>query len=565
MRPCNSTAVVGGLVLGGLAIWWATARMTDGIDARNGLPRAASALPYEPLTSVAGVARGPSFRRRPRPTTVRDMAQLTRMSPSDYTWLQMDRPTNLMHVRCLLWYKGDLDLDDIKRVHMERMVDTYQVFKQRAILLDGNWHWQSVNDFDIARHIYEVELPGAGDRQAMLDYVAGTMPDQFDFAHSPWKLEVFRGVTGLADEPVTVVYQRFHHSMMDGIRMVQLLVHLHDFDAAHEAILPGSVGRTAKESGTLAKGLHTLRRGADEAADIARHVARGTAQLPSSVAKRLQDVDLARDDLSTLEHPSRLINAVQRFGSIDNKLLNTAGELARLVAAPHENRRAAWSSPPVVAKRVCFVDDMDLAAIRTFGQRHNATFNDVILAIVSKALTRYLQERRTPLKEVHWMLPVSLSPMDPDLPKVLGNNFALVFLPMPLGIKNWDKLLAAVKERSGRLKNSEEPAVAYELQRAMARAPKRLSVGLTNYFASKTVGVFTNVPGPTHPMYFAGAEAVGWIGFVPTSGDEPMGLAVFSYNGKVFLGVTTDGQAIPDPERISELIKLYYDELVESL
>ncbi len=493
------------------------------------------------------------------------MAQLIPMSPSDYTWLQMDRPTNLMQVRCVLWYTGDLDLAEIKRVHMERMVDRYSVFKQRAVSKDGRWYWQPVDDFDIDRHIYEVELPGNGDRQSMLDYVASTLPNQFDFDHPLWKLEVFRGVTGLADQPVTAIWQRFHHSMMDGIRMVQLLVHLHDFASHHEAVLPGTVGRVASQRSPLQRGLRTLRRSADDAADIARHVASGTSHLPFTFVQHLRHADLLRDDLAVFVHPTRIVNAFERLGSVDNKLLNTAGELARLVASPHETRRAAWSSPPVIGKRISFVDDMDLAPVREFGKRHGGTFNDVITAIVSRALTTYLADQGTPVNEVHWMLPVSLSPMDPGLPRALGNNFALVFLAMPLGITDWDELLAAVKERTTRLKNSQEPTVAHELQRAMARAPKRLSVGLTNMFASKTVGVFTNVPGPTQPMYFAGAEAVGWIGFVPTSGDEPIGLAVFSYNDKVFMGVTTDAHAIPDPERVAELIKQYYDEMVATL
>ncbi|MBK7723432.1 MAG: DUF1298 domain-containing protein [Austwickia sp.] len=492
------------------------------------------------------------------------MAQLIPMSPSDFTWLQMDRPTNLMLVRCLMWYAGDLDIDELRRVHVERMVDQYEVFKQRAVNDDGRWYWQPVDDFDINRHIYEVKLPGEGDRAAMLDYVATTLPEQFDFDHPLWNLEIFRGVTGLADEPVTVIWQRFHHAMMDGIRMVQLLVHLHDFEGDTEAVLPGAVGRTAKERGRLEGGLHTLRRGADEAVDIAKHVAKGTSHLPYAFVQHLRHGELG-NDLKVFVHPSRIINAFERLGEIDNKLLNTTGELARLITSPHESRKAVWSSPPVVGKRIEFIDGMELSAVREFGKRHRATFNDVMLAIVSKALTHYLEDQGTPVEEVHWMVPVSLTPIDPGLPRELGNDFALVFLAMPLGISNWADLLDAIRERSARLKNSQEPTIAHELQRVMARFPKKLSVGMTNLFASKTVGVLTNVPGPKQPMLMAGAEALGWIGFVPTSGDEPLGICVFSYNDKVFVGVTTDAHAIPDPDRIAELIKHYYDEMESTL
>lgn len=556
-------AAVGGLAVAGFSLWWISGRvpgLTDGPAAATVI-RGTPADPGPEPVSVADLGRRTGSRRRARRTTVRDMAQLIPMSPSDYTWLQMDRPTNLMLVRCLIWYAGHLELDEIRRVHMERMVDRYGIFKQRAVNRDGRWYWQPVDDFDISRHIYEVELPGDGDRQAMLDYVASTLPNQFDYDHPLWKLEVFRGVTGLADEPVTVIWQRFHHSMMDGIRMVQLLVHLHDFDADHEAVLPGTVGRVATSRGRLGHGLHTLRRGADEAADIAQHVARGTSHLPYAFVQHLRHGDLGHD-LKVFVHPSRIINAFERLGSIDNKLLNTTGEMARLLSSPHESRRAVWSSPPVIGKQIDYASGMRLAAVRDFGKRHHATFNDVMLAIVSKALTHYLKDEGTPVEEVHWMLPVSLRPMDAGFPRSLGNDFALVFLSLPLDIDDWAELLDAVRERSSRLKNSQEPTIAHELQRMMARLPKRVSVGMTNMFASKTVGVLTNVPGPTQPMYLDGAEAVGWIGFVPTNGDEPIGLCVFSYNGNVFVGLVTDAHAIPRPGRIAELIKHYYDEMV---
>ncbi len=553
---------MGGIVAGGLTLWWASGWIAGLLDGSRTVRMgpALGGIPDEIPASVADRKRRTSSPIGRRRTTVRDMAQLIPMSPSDYTWLQMDRPTNLMLVRCLMWYKGDLDIEEFRQVHVERMVDRYSVFKQRAVYKDNRWYWQRVDDFDLNRHIYEVQLPGNNDRQEMLDYVATSMPQQFDFDHPLWKLEVIKGVTGLDEEPVTVVWQRFHHAMMDGIRMVQLLVHLHDFEDHAEAVLPGSVGKRARSQSPVKRSWRTLRRSADDAADIARNV----SHLPFSFVQQLRHGDVT-EDLNVFVHPSRIVNAFQRLGAIDNKLLNTTGELARLITSPHESRRAVWSSPPVIGKLIDFASDLDLAPVRAFGKRHNATFNDVMVAIVSKALTEYLDEQGTPIDEVHWMVPVSLSPMDPGLPRTLGNDFALVFLSMPLGISDWTALLAEVSERTGRLKNSEEPAIAHELQRWMARAPKRMSVGLTNMFASKTVGVMTNVPGPTQPMLLCGAPAVGWIGFVPTSGDEPIGICVFSYNDKVFVGVTTDAHAIPDPEHVVELIKKHYADMVAQL
>lgn len=484
------------------------------------------------------------------------------VSPNDFTWLQMDRPTNLMHIRCILWYRGEIDLERFKQIMNERQVERFDVFRQLAVLKDGHWYWEDYEDFDIDDHIREVTLPGESDVAALQEYIAAKFPVQFDFDIPLWELELIRGVRGLDDEPCTVVWQRYHHAVMDGIRYVQLLVHLHDFDGEGADALPKNVGRETSETpeSLLAAGLGTLKRGVDDVVDVAKHALVTAAQLPQTAASHLARGDLGHD-LATLVHPSRLISAVERLGSMTNESLNTAGELARLATSGREVK-ASWSGKPVVEKRVRWITGMELEPIKEFGRRHGGTFNDVVLAMVSRALTRYLDERATLVDEIHWMVPVSLSPTDRGLPTTLGNNFALVYLPMPLGIYDSTELIKAVQERMGRLKNSQEPAVAFEVQRAIARAPKKLSVGLSNMFASKAVGVLTNVPGPTQPMYLDEAECLGWIGWVPTSGDEPLGLCIFSYNGKVFMGVATDAELIPHPERIAELIEEEYADLV---
>jgi diacylglycerol O-acyltransferase len=37
------------------------------------------------------------------------------------------------------------------------------------------------------------------------------------------------------------------------------------------------------------------------------------------------------------------------------------------------------------------------------------------------------------------------------------------------------------------------------------------------------------------------------LGWVPTSGDQPIGVCLFTYNGTVNVGVATDTRMIPDP------------------
>lgn len=156
------------------------------------------------------------------------------------------------------------------------------------------------------------------------------------------------------------------------------------------------------------------------------------------------------------------------------------------------------------------------------------------------------------------MVPVSLLPFDVNLPEELGNHFALVFLPMPLGTGSTAAAVAAMRDRMLRIKNSVEPAITFGVQWMVAESPRALAFRLTNLFANKGVGVLTNVPGPRTPMTFAGTRVAGTLGWVPMSGDQPLGVAIFSYDGAVSIGIAGDAVLVPDPDRIADLIREEY-------
>ena len=59
----------------------------------------------------------------------------------------------------------------------------------------------------------------------------------------------------------------------------------------------------------------------------------------------------------------------------------------------------------------------------------------------------------------------------------------------------------------------------------------------------------------------AGAPVRSVLGWVPTSGDQPLGVCLFSYDGTVSVGVSTDARMIPDPVHLVELIEQHLGEL----
>lgn len=480
------------------------------------------------------------------------------VAASDQTWLHMDRPNNLMHVHSLMWFEEQEPAwDDILALVQRAVVERFPVFHRVPVEEDGAWYWVDDPGFDLADHVLRTRLPGKGDAEELRAYIGRRFGDPFIDGRPLWTMEVISGVTGLADGPRTVMLSRFHHALADGIRLVQLLLSL--CETTDDAALPPSVGRSG--GGSLASaGIDAVRRGVVDGWDFARGLGAGALGLPRAVT-RLGPAAFEKGwDL--LVHPGHLIDAVTAIASERNQSVNTLGEITRILSAGR-SVRTAWSGTPGLHKQVAWVPGLELARVRAAGKAYGGTVNDILLAVISRALTRYLDEQDALVDEIHWLVPVSLSPFDAELPAELGNHFSLIFLPMPLGIRDPQRLIDQIGGHMTRIKESAEPVVTFGIQWVLAESPKTVAVSLTNLFANKAVGVLTNVPGPRVPMTFAGAPVAGMVGWAPCSGDEPMSLSIFSYNGQVTVAVAADADLIPDPERIATLIGEEFEALTD--
>lgn len=460
---------------------------------------------------------------------------------SDQTWLHMDRPNNLMYVRSMLWFEEAPALEDVHQLLEERLIGKHPVFRRRAVEIEGRWYWQDDEDFDIGRHVSTSRLDG--DEDELRAWIGKQFAQPLDGDHPLWSIEFLSGVEGYG----TVMFCRFHHALADGIRLTQLMFNLCD-PADGSAVLPVPVGREHRRPGLLSTGVTVARRGLGDAGNLVA----GTLRAPLRIAMSLNP-RLVRDGIGLIRRPLRVFDLIEGLTDQDNQSINTIAEVSRMLAAP-PSARTAWSGVPGVEKKVSWVRGLDLQTIKALALEHDGTVNDVLLALVSQAMTRYLAEKDALVEEISWLVPVSLLPFDANLPEELGNHFSLVFLPMPLGLESTRHAVAEMRARMFRIKHSIEPAITFGVQLAIAQSPKALAFQLTNLFANKGVGVLTNVPGPRELMTFAGVPVSGTLGWVPTSGNQPLGVCIFSYNGSVNIGIAGDAGLVPDPDTIADLI-----------
>lgn len=484
-----------------------------------------------------------------------------RLGVQDALWLEMDQPHNLMVVDSVVWTAEPLDFDRVRDVVTERLLDRYPVFRSRAVKDDdGAWWWEPDPDFNIDHHVSLISLRDPDDPRSLQELIAAHRTDPLNPDHPLWQsIWIKRYGEGSA------MILRTHHAIADGMRMVQLAMSL--FDAAPQGgpVLAPAVIQAAAQPHPPGRPLpERLRTGASEVARNAGAVVSGVAE--SQLLKRA-----AKASRFVLRNPvgagATLMTAV-RAGASDvagtvRAAVPGGGTLVDVFSAvPGDvdtvrklllgtrNDATIWTGAASPSKSVAWSESLPLAAIKAVARGNRCTVNDVVAACVALTLHDYVRAHDALCSSVTFMVPVNLKPLDLTLPDDLGNEFALVQLELPTDESDPKKVLAVAKRRMDRIKHGHEAAVGFRFQETIAGLSRGLYEASVDLFANRTLGTLTNVPGPPMPVYLAGSEVEGIVGWAPVSGDQPMSFTISSYNGRVMVGIACDTELVPDHEMI---------------
>ncbi|HLN76416.1 MAG TPA: wax ester/triacylglycerol synthase family O-acyltransferase [Nocardioidaceae bacterium] len=441
------------------------------------------------------------------------------IGPVDTIWLNMDRANNLMVIESLMFLDGPVDWDRLLTTYARRMLDRYPVFHQRPVMSMAHVtppHWEDDPDFDLDRHVTRAVLE-RGDDADLQHYIEQRLSVPFDRRHPLWEVHFIDGYDG-----GSVVFSRLHHALADGIALTQVMLSLTD------ATPEGDLVEVAEEPPEESLGV----------LDGALRVVGAAASAAGAVAAATPRV---LRDASRLLDPRRIGDAftqAERTGEVANKL----------ILGPHP--ATPFSGEPGIAKREVWCQPFPLDDVKHVGRMSDATVNDVLMATLAGALATYVRERGGTPEDVVTMVPVNVRPLDRPLPRNLGNQFALVLLKLPVGVEGPFARVAEAKRRMDVIKNSPEVMLTFGLIKAIGRSGPELERFFVDFFASKAIGVTTNVPGPRKPRYLAGTRISRVLGWAPESGDQTLGVSIFTYAGEVHVGFKVDATRIPDPERL---------------
>ncbi len=463
------------------------------------------------------------------------------MTQADNFWLSMDEPVNLMVITGFWEFAELLDYNRLYTT-VEARLASFPRFRQKVVRPKtgiGLPKWVNDKNYDLSSHLHRVALPAPGDKNELSAMISGLMTMALDTNKPLWDIHLIENYkTGCA------LFFRLHHCIADGIALMHVLHSTADTDPDAPWPKPPAAGKKLR-----------TRKGPIFSFNTMISDAKGALQKGQGISKKiLKEVEKASANPTGLKS---ILKAVAKLPS------DVAGVLSKHTIM-NADPITAFKGKLQVAKQVTWTEPIDLDRIKKLGKTiSSATLNDVLIATVTGSMRRYLKTRNTPINELDLSVTVPVNVRKPGTEFELGNKFSLVFLKLPVYLKDPILRLKEVKRRMDKLKVSADPYVNFGLLSAIGFLPTTAAQKAAQFFGNKASGVLTNVPGPKKPLYFAGKEISNLMFWVPRSGTIGLGISILSYNGKVTIGIASDKGLMPDPETLLEGFEDEFNSLID--
>lgn len=453
-----------------------------------------------------------------------------RLSPLDASFLFMEESTTAMHVGGLMTFDvtPDFDADRFTAQIGERLaaVPRYRQKIREVPVHLGLPVWVDDPAFELDYHVRRSALPAPGSDAQLRELVGRLVSRQLDRARPLWEIYL---VEGLSDDRFAIV-TKVHHAMVDGLSSIDIGTVLLDVTPRPRES-PADNWHPAPEPSSLELAAHALQE------QLRRpQLMFGTAQralLDVRSAVRIGGAMLAAARSASQPAPANPLNAPigrqRRYGT-------SAGALD------------------------------DYKAIR---KEHGGTVNDVVLAVVTGALRRWMTTRGEPVRAsttVRAMVPVSVRGRSTS--GKLGNQISALFVDLPVGEPDPVTRLKTITAAMSGHKGSGQAIGASALIGLVGLATPTLhtlGARVTSSMSSRMFNlVVTNVPGPQFPLYAMGARMRDMYPVVPLAKGQAVSIGITSYDGGVFYGLNADRDAMGDVDVLADAIGASLAELTPS-
>lgn len=436
------------------------------------------------------------------------------IAPQDAAFLLGETATQPTHVAGLAIYElpPGAEPDYVSRLHRDLLTHTEVSPRLRQRPADpvgslGNIWWTEENDIDLEYHVRLAALPRPGRVSELLELVSRLHGHSLDRHHPLWEFYLIEG----RDGGRFATYTKIHHALYDGVASTRLLTDWLSPD-------PDARGTTPWWSAA-----HRRFDEPNAPVDVGDQVSRAIGR-PVRVAGEL----------------AGMIPAVSKMAA--RSLRGRAG------GRPYRSPRTVLNTSITGSRRFA-ADQWSLKRIKAAGAAHNATVNDVVLAMCAGALRRFLSELDAlPGDALTAGVPVSLRSLGTF--GDAGNAVGIVPCSLATHLEDPQQRLAEIVGSMNSAKADlamQSPLQTQSLTGLIATGSLLATQvpGAANVAPVPVNLIISNVPGPRAPLYWDGARMEGMYPLsVPQQG-QALNITVVSYAGQLNFGLTGCRRRLP--------------------
>ncbi len=385
--------------------------------------------------------------------------------------------------------------------------------------------WEDDPRFELRNHVHRAALPAPGGDAELSEWAADYFSHRLDRTRPLWELVLVEGL----EHGRWALVTKTHHALVDGVGSVDVVHLLLD---AEPPALPAAAEQREPEHEPDSL-WQTLLRPPDAVSEIARTGSRAASA----------GVNAAR-------HPRE---ALRKGRSVADLLVHD-----EIVAAPSTSINVA-----IGATRRYGVVRVSLDEVKAIRGELGGSVNDVLLAACATGLRELLISRgeEPPERGLRTMVPMNVRESSEGY--ALGNRVSSLFVELPVAEADPVARLREVVERTSKLKASDAALGAATTLDIAAFAPPFLHAPIArSLYATRLFNLtITNVPGPRTRLHAFGAPLRELQPIVPLAAGHAVGIAIFSYNGNVVIGISADRDSTPDLDVLVDGVEQGFAEL----